>query len=93
MTERIFAASGDWADALQWILYRRRSQAHGGWRNVAFVRSTRDTLARCMRENGCGEDTARLLAGLPPTFDAWKKTHHAFAKEAEQVSELESSEI
>jgi hypothetical protein len=94
MTERIFATSGDWAlgaDGLQWILYKRRSQARGGWTSVSFVRSTRDVLADCMRAKGCGEDTARLLTNLPPTFDEWKKTHHAVAKGAEPVSELESS--
>jgi len=65
----------DWAvgaDRLQWILYRRRSKAKGGWAPMSFVRSTRNVLERCMREKGCPDgDRARLLAGLPPTFDAW----------------------
>jgi hypothetical protein len=39
---------------------------------VSFVRSTRDVLARCMREKGVpAEDAAVLLAGLPATFDEW----------------------
>ena len=46
-----------------------------------------------MREKGCGEDAERLLVGLPPSFDEWKKTHRAIAKEAELASELESAEI
>jgi hypothetical protein len=76
MTERIFTTAGDWAlgaDSLQWILYKRRSQARGGWAGVSFVHSTRDILARCIHEKGCKEETARnLLAGLPGTFDEWK---------------------
>jgi hypothetical protein len=54
--ERQFAISGGWAlgsDGLQWILYRQRSEKHGGWVGVSFVRSTKDILARCMREKGC----------------------------------------
>ena len=97
MTERtIFATSGNWAlgaDGLQWILYRRHSQARGGWTGISFVRSTRDILARCMREKGCGEDAERLLAHLPPSFDDWKKTHRVIAKKTELASELESAEI
>lgn len=75
MTERIFATSGKWAvgaDNLQWILYRRYE---GGWRPISFVRSEQSILERCMREDGC-PDLHRevLLAGLPSTFDEWKKT-------------------
>jgi len=73
----VFTVSGDWAlgaDSLQWILYRRR--AKGEWRAVSFVGSTREVLARCMGEKGCPDvDRAFLLAGLPPTFDQWRKTH------------------
>ena len=48
------------------------------WRAVSFVRSTRDILARCMREKGCNLPTANLLlAGLPDTFDEWKALQHA----------------
>ena len=76
--ERQFAVSGDWAlgaDSLQWILYRRRSRAKGGWDAVSFVGSTREVLARCMGEKGCPDgDRARLLDGLLPTFDQWRKT-------------------
>jgi hypothetical protein len=76
MSERQFAVSGDWAlgaDSLQWILYRRRSRVKGGWSAVSFVASTRDVLERCMREKGCSsEDRARLLDGLPSTFDQWR---------------------
>ena len=78
MTDRAIAVSGDWAvasDGVQWIL--QRGYAKGGWRNVSFVRSTRDILARCMRENGINEDTAaQLLSGLPDTFDQWKTLLH-----------------
>jgi hypothetical protein len=79
--ERIFATAGNWAlgaDELQWILYRRNSQAHGGWKSISFVRSSKDILARCMREKGTDEDTARLLlSGLPDTFEQWKRTKYS----------------
>jgi hypothetical protein len=79
MTDQTFAVAGDWAiasDGIQWILQRRRSQRLGGWKPVSFVRSSRIVLARCMRENGTDEDTARLLlSGLPDTFDHWKTNH------------------
>lgn len=74
MTDRVFTISGDWAlasDGLQWILQRR----YGGnaSRNVSFVRSTKEILARCMREAGLGaSDSEALLSGLPLTFDEWK---------------------
>jgi hypothetical protein len=74
--DRVFATAGDWAlgaDELQWILYRRRSQEHGGWIGISFVRSDRSILARCMHEKGMDDDTARLLLSkLPDTFDLWK---------------------
>ena len=74
MTDRVSGTCGDWAvgaDGLQWILYRRKG--NGTWRGVSFVHSTRDILARCMRENGVGAEQARLLlSGLPDTFDLWK---------------------
>ena len=39
---------------------------------VAFVRSTKEILARCMRDKGTPpEDAQRLLDGLPATFDEW----------------------
>jgi hypothetical protein len=55
----------DWAlaaDSLQWILQRRRA---GG--------SSKDILARCMREKGVPPDAAAVvLAGLPNTFRQWR---------------------
>ena len=76
MADRIFAAAGDWAvasDGIQWILQRRWKD--GKWRDVSFVRSTRDILARCMREKGADSAiAAELLSGLPDTFDQWKAT-------------------
>ena len=73
MTDRVFATAGNWAlasDGIQWMLMRRRSS---GWKPVSFVRSTRDILARCMREKGVGADQIeQLLSGLPDTFDQWK---------------------
>jgi hypothetical protein len=76
MSERIFTTAGDWAlasDGIQWILCRRRMGQQEGWRPLSFVRSSKEILARCMREKGTDVDTARLLlSGLPDNFDQWK---------------------
>lgn len=73
MTDRVFATAGDWAlasDGIQWILQRRYANS---WRTVWFVRSTKDILARGMREKGVEvPDAQKLLSGLPDTFDEWK---------------------
>lgn len=65
--DRILCAVGDWSistDGIQWILSRK---GHA----LSFVRSTKEILARCMRENRCLPETAaRLLEGLPETFGA-----------------------
>jgi hypothetical protein len=76
MSERQFAMSGRWAlaaDSLQWMLQRQyMNKGQVCWRSVSFVSSTRDILARCMREKGCpSADAERLLAGLPATFEEW----------------------
>jgi hypothetical protein len=81
MTDRVFAIEGDWAvasDGVQWMLMRRRQNSFSGWKSVSFVRSTRDVLARCMREKGTDDATAViLLSGLPDTFDEWKAAGRA----------------
>ena len=68
--DKQFRASGDWAlasDGLQWVLQRRSG---GQWKAVSFIHSTKDVLARCMREKGCpAADQVVLLDGLPPSFD------------------------
>jgi hypothetical protein len=74
MTDRILATSGDWAvasDGVQWMLMRRHPRKSGDtWDSVSFVRSTKDILARCMREKGVEPGTAViLLSGLPDTFN------------------------
>ena len=66
----------DWslaADGLQWILRRRRGKAgHVAWRDVSFVSSSKDILARCMREKGVPVPAAAaVLAGLPDMFARW----------------------
>ena len=76
MTDRQFAVSGKWAlaaDSLQWMLQRQRMRkGQVDWHSLSFVSSTRDILARCMREKGCPPaDAERLLAGLPTTFKEW----------------------
>lgn len=82
MIGKIFRQHGRWAlasDGLQWILYRRtwreiaRPNQPESWKAVSFVRSTREILARCMREKGTEAPTAALLLeGLPDSFDQWK---------------------
>jgi hypothetical protein len=80
MTDRVFAIVGDWAvasDGIQWMLMRRIHRKRGdSW--DAFIRSTWEVLARCMREKGVQPGTAaELLSGLPNTFDEWKLLHRA----------------
>jgi hypothetical protein len=67
MADRIFLRLNDrlalGADDLQWILYRSRrvvapDLSIGNWQPIAFVSSSRDILARCVRESGFGDDTA-----------------------------------
>jgi hypothetical protein len=78
MSDRVLVVSGKWSvasDGLQWILRREGSRdrrtGRRVWVLVSFVRSTKDILARCMREKGCPpEDTARLLAALGERFEA-----------------------
>ena len=76
MADRQFAISGKWAlaaDSLQWMLQRQyMNKGQPAWHSVSFVASTRDVLARCMRERGCPPaDAERLLAALPSTFEEW----------------------
>jgi hypothetical protein len=69
MTDRVFATSGDWglaSDGLQWMLCRRyNDRGKVCWRPVSFVRSTKDILARCMRD-------ARQTEGGHLTFPSCK---------------------
>ena len=79
MGDRQFVVSGRWAlaaDRLQWMLQRQyMNKGQPAWHSVSFVASTRDVLARCMRERGCPPaDAERLLAGLPSTFEEWAET-------------------
>jgi len=95
MSDRQFAISGKWAlsaDRLQWML--QRQHMHKGqpvWHSVSFVASTRDVLARCMREKGCPPaDAARLLTGLPATFAEWAKSRVVPAGSSLDLSEAQS---
>jgi hypothetical protein len=86
MPDRQFVVSGKWAlaaDRLQWMVQRRvLSKGRVTWHSVSFVASTRDVLARCLREKGCPPaDAERLLAGLPSTFAEWAKTRRVAPKE------------
>ena len=76
MLDNRFVTAHDWAlasDGMQWILlHNHRQDGTGRWQAVSFVHSTRDILARCMREKGCPTEDARdLLKGLPLTFNEW----------------------
>ena len=78
MLDNRFVTAHDWAlasDGRQWILlHNHRQDGTGRWQAVSFVHSTRDILARCMREKGChAEDARQLLKGLPLTFHEWQR--------------------
>jgi hypothetical protein len=78
MADRQFAISGKWAlaaDSLQWMVQRQYlNKGQPAWRSISFVASTREILARCLREKGCPPaDAERLLAGLPATFEEWAR--------------------
>jgi hypothetical protein len=69
----VIATSGDWSvtsDGLQWILRKRRTlKGEPVGVAVSFVHSTRDILARCMREKGCPPEAATsLLAAVSSEF-------------------------
>lgn len=74
--DRQIATAGAWSvasDGVQWILQRRKGvdQRTGlaVWAGVSFVRSTKDILARCMKERGTPpEDAERLLAAVGGRF-------------------------
>jgi hypothetical protein len=87
--------NADWrisADNLQWILQRRRMN---GWRPVSFVSSTKEILARCMKEKGVPPEVAqRALGGLPNTFSEWRTGHSLPANEwRERRLELDTATI
>ena len=78
ISRQILRINDDWAiaaDGLQWMLQRRwmrRGQAE--WQPVSFVSSTRDILARCMREKGVPPEAAdAALKQLPPSFAEWQR--------------------
>jgi hypothetical protein len=92
MSDRQFAISGKWAlaaDRLQWMVQRRYlSKGQVKWQAVSFVSSTRDILARCLREKGCPPaDAERLLAGLPATFEEWAKKRAVVLAETVSAAE------
>ena len=65
----ILISSGKWAvsrDAAQWTLLHRDGSK---WNPQSFVSSSRDILARVMRERGVPEtDRDALLSALPERF-------------------------
>jgi hypothetical protein len=79
MSDRIFLRLDDkfalGADDLQWLLCRAHQRKSGmTWDPIAFVRSTKAILLRCIREAGCKPTVEAQLAldGYPDTFDAWR---------------------
>jgi hypothetical protein len=92
MPDRQFVVSGKWAlaaDRLQWMIQRQYlSKGEIKWQSVSFVASTKDILARCLREKGCPPaDAERLLAGLPATFDEWARSRTAAVAETAAAAE------
>ena len=92
MADRQFVISGKWAlaaDKLQWMVQRRYlSKGQPAWRSISFVSSTKDILARCLREKGCPPaDAERLLAGLPSTFKEWAEKRAQANVETVSVAE------
>src|SRR5262245_21979701 len=72
--DRQIVVDGRWSiatDGLQWILQRRRGQR---WESLSFVRTTRDILARCMREKGASPGEMAFLAVLPDRFQEAPQT-------------------
>ena len=70
----MIATSGDWSvttGGIQWILRKRRSlKGTDVWQAVSFVRSSKDIVARCLKEKGCPpEDAAKLLGAIPVRFE------------------------
>jgi hypothetical protein len=68
-SDRQLMICGKWAvasDGMQWIL-QRQNGSH--WRNVSFVRSTKDILAQRVREKDCPPEVAqRLLEAVSRRF-------------------------
>ena len=92
MADRQFAISGKWAlaaDRLQWMVQRQYvSKGEIKWQSVSFVASTKGILARCLREKGCPPaDAERLLAGLPATFEQWRRSQAAAFVETAAAAE------
>jgi hypothetical protein len=70
------------SDKLQWVLQRLRGKR---WQDVAFVASTRDVLARVMREWGVPDaDAKRALAQLPAAFEGWPEATETGAGSAKR---------
>ena len=62
-------------DGNQWVLQRRTGQK---WLAISFVRSTKASLARCMREaDATALEIEALLADLPAHFPGWEAYHDA----------------
>jgi hypothetical protein len=70
---QVIATSGDWqitTDGIQWIMRKRRSlKGQTIWQGISFVRTTREIVARCLREAGCPlEDAQKLLGAISVRF-------------------------
>jgi hypothetical protein len=96
MTTAFLQINDTWAlaaDDLQWILQRRRKGGAQSWYGVSYISSTKDVLARCMKDNGIPpEDAQTALAALPHTFKEWRGSHSGLvtASSAPDVSDAPS---
>jgi hypothetical protein len=81
MAEAIQLADARFAvadDGTQWILQRREGER---WRDISFVRTTRDVLARCLADlirvkcehpSDAKRRGLALLADLPEFYPSWR---------------------
>lgn len=78
--DKQFRVIDRWAlatDGVQWILQRQSGSDH--WQAVSFVRTTREILARRMREKGVPALAAeQLLKALPEDFETWHDEFYRF---------------
>src|SRR5512134_2043751 len=78
MTGRmVLRLSANWAvlaDDRQWMLCKRRTKAHRGWKPLSYVASSKAVLLRCIGEKGAVVDAQgqAALDALPESFREWQ---------------------
>jgi hypothetical protein len=74
----VLRLSANWAvlaDDRQWMLCRRRTKVHSGWKPLSYVASTKAVLLRCLGEKGAVVDAQgqAALDALPESFREWQR--------------------